>query len=81
MEPLATLGAIFDSPGTFQAGGFLNPLAEIAVEVHHAFLWLRPGALRSRRHIDRHTQEHLAIALVPCRCPRFAIGRKVRPEF
>src|SRR5487761_1419391 len=69
------------SSGAAPARRSLEPLAEIAIEIHDALFGLLAGLLRSLGDIDRGAQKHLAFARMAGRLVGFAISADVRGQF
>src|SRR5260370_38176153 len=69
LQPAAARGAVLDRAHTGAVRRVLEPLPEIAIEVHDAFFRLRAGLRGRLGDIDRRPQENLALARMPRALP------------
>src|SRR5438270_11061225 len=80
LQPATARGAVLDRAHAGAARRVLEPLPEIAIEVHDAFFRLRAGLRRRLGDIDRRPQENLALARMPPFFPALAVGLDVGGE-
>src|SRR5947209_10604043 len=80
LQPAAARGAVLDRAHAGAGRRVLEPLAEIAIEVHDAFFRLGAGLRRRLGDIDRRPQEHFARTRMPSLFPALAVGLDVRGE-
>ena len=77
LQPPAARRAILDRAHAGAGRRILEPLAEVAVEIHDAFFRLVARRLVGLGDVNRRAQVHLAVARVPRFLPRLPIGGDV----